>query len=81
MTSLQIFLRMHNNIFVIYWVLRNFISSAWYITKEYLIGKKSVSKKFRRQKFSPVKNIRHPVKNSSLFTEKLFYRAINEAQK
>ena len=38
----------------------------------YLIGKKSVGKKFRRQKFSSVKNIRHHGKNSSLFTDGFF---------
>ena len=38
----------------------------------YLIGKKSVGKKFRLQKFSSVKNIRHVDKNSSLFIDGFF---------
>ena len=38
----------------------------------YLIGKKSVGKKFRRQKISSVINIRHLDKNSSLFTDEIF---------
>ena len=42
----------------------------------YLIGKKSVGKKFRRQKISSVINIRHLDKNSSLFTDEFFCRAI-----
>ena len=42
------------------------------IPRIYLIGKKSVGKKFRRQKFSLVKNIRHQGKNSSLFIDGFF---------
>ena len=52
-----------------------------FFSVEYLIGKKSVGKKFRRQKFSSVKNIRHLDKNLSLFTNELFYQAINETHK
>ena len=44
--------------------------------RKYLIGKKSVGKKFRRQKISSVINIRHLNKNSSLFTDEIFCRAI-----
>ena len=45
---------------------------------DYLIGKKSVDKKFRRQNVSSVINIRHLDKNSSLFTDEIFCRAIYE---
>ena len=36
------------------------------------MGKKSVGKKFRRQKFSSVKIIRHQSKNSTLITYGFF---------
>ena len=44
----------------------------------YLVGKKSVGKKFRRQKVSSVINIRQLDKNLSLFTDEIFCRAIYE---
>ena len=44
----------------------------------YLISKKYVGKKFRQQKNSSVINIRHLDKNSSLFTDEIFCRAIYE---
>ena len=40
--------------------------------------KKSVGKKFRWQKFSLVKNIRHQGKNSSLFTDGFFTDKVYE---
>ena len=49
-----------------------------YFKFSYLIGKKSVGKKFRRQKISSVINIRHLDKNLSLFTDKRFCQAIYE---
>ena len=43
-----------------------------------LIGKKSVDKKFHRQKISSIIKIRHLDKNSSLFTDEILSRAIYE---
>ena len=49
-----------------------FLMFSGYRERVYLIGKKSVGKKFCRQKILSVKNIRHQGKNSSLFTDGFF---------